>query len=34
MALLFRRLLFGMIGKYAWRKFQESRRRRNVRSVR
>ena len=34
MALLLRRLLFGMIGKYAWRKFQESRRRGGARPVR
>jgi hypothetical protein len=27
MVLLIRRLLFGMIGRYAWRKWQESRRR-------
>jgi hypothetical protein len=34
MALLFRRLLFGMIGKYLWRRFQESRRRGSARPVR
>ena len=34
MALLLRRLLFGMIGKYLWRRFQESRRRSGPRPVR